>query len=247
MAGHVRPVGQSRLVFLGLTFPFCDSTFGPSLTSVNRPVHSARLAILFFICIAFGVLLPQAESFAQMGGPAPLASEAPFASETVPGASSWGGSNGGSSPTSGSPIGRAPAERRSRDKPIIWLGAGLGFGTGGASGQALASHLEFALHGEGPNVYMARAALVTDILYNHGRDLSLLYGRTEGQAAALAGIGYTEYDNGVGSTSTAGLALQGRLRFGTLGPWGLGLTAFANVNPNSPFGGLALTLELGNF
>lgn len=246
MTGHVRPVGQSRLVFLGRSFPFWGSTFGPSLISVNRTVHTARLAVLFFICIAFGVL-PQAESFAQMGGPAPSASEAPLASETVPGASSGVGSTGGCSPTSGSSIDRAPAERPSRDKPVIWLGGGLGFGTGGASGQALAGHLEFALHGEGPNVYMARATLVTDILYNHGRDLSLLYGRTAGQAAALAGIGYTEYDNGVGSTSTAGLALQGRLRFGTLGPWGLGLTAFANVNPNSPFGGLALTLELGNF
>jgi hypothetical protein len=37
MGGHVRPVGQSRLVFLGRSFPFCGSTFGPSLTSVNRP------------------------------------------------------------------------------------------------------------------------------------------------------------------------------------------------------------------
>lgn len=245
MAGRVRPVGQSRLVFLGRSFFFWGLTFGSSLTGVSRPVHTARLKVLFVLCIAFGVL-PQPDGVAQTGGPAPVASDAPWASETVPGVSPRAGSADGSSPTGGPPIARAPAERPPGDKPIIWLGGGLGFGTGGGSGQALAGHLEFALHGEGPNVYMARAALVTDILYTHGRDLSLLYGRTTGQAAALAGIGYTEYDNGDGSTSTAGLALQGRLRFGTLGPWGLGLTAFANVNPNSPFGGLALTLELGN-
>ena len=217
-------------------------------------MHTTRLAVLFLLFIAFGAP-PQAAGFAheslahegvtQTGGPAPLASEAApgTSSEAAPGVCRAGRS----SPARELPSGRGPAGRPPGDKPIIWLGGGLGFGTGGAPGQALAGHLEFALHGEGPNVYMARATLVTDILYNHGRDLSLLYGRTAGQAAALAGIGYTEYDNGVGSTSTAGLALQGRLRFGTLGPWGLGLTAFANVNPNSSFGGLALTLELGNF
>jgi hypothetical protein len=217
-------------------------------------MHTTRLAVLFLLFVAFGVP-PQAagvahegvvhEGVVQTGGPAPLASEAApgTSSEATPGVCR----TGRSSPARESPSGRAPAGRPPGDKPIIWFGSGLGLGTGVVSRQLLAGHLEFGLHGEGPNVYMARATLVTDILYNHGRDLSLLYGRTAGQAAALAGIGYTEYDNGVGSTSTVGLALQGRLRFGTLGPWGLGLTAFANVNPGNSFGGLALTLELGNF
>lgn len=163
----------------------------------------------------------------------------------MPGASS--GLASGGSPAGRSPTGGVPADltrpRPPGDKPIIWLGGGLGYGTGGAPGRVLATHLEFSLHGEGPNVYMARASLVTDILYYHGRDLGLLYGRAAGRAAALAGVALTNVD----STSTAGLALQARLRLFTLGPWGLGLTTFANANPSSSFGGLALTLELGNF
>lgn len=197
-------------------------------------------AVLFFLCVAFGVP-PQAEGFAQTGGPASLAPK------TVPGGSSRVAPHSGSSPANGSSTGRVPAERPSTerppgDKPIIWLGGGLGFGTGGAPGQELAAHLEFSLHGEGPNVYMARASLVTDIFF-HSRDLSLLYGRAADQAAALAGVALTNVD----STSTVGLALQARLRLFTLGPWGLGLTTFANVNLDSSFGGLSLTLELGNF
>lgn len=140
--------------------------------------------------------------------------------------------------------GRVRAEMPLDDKPIIWFGGGLGYG---ASQETLAGHLELALHGEGPNVYTARSALVTDILQHHGRDFSLLYGRAAGRAMALAGIGVAQVDDGTDWTTAPGLALQGRLRAGTLGPWGLGLTAFANVNPEASFAGLTLTLELGNF
>lgn len=136
--------------------------------------------------------------------------------------------------------GRVRAEMHADDKPIIWLGVGLGPGAGQ---ETLAGHLEIALHGEGPNVYMARSTLVTDILQDLGLDFGLLYGRAVGRAAALAGISVAK----TGGTTAPGLALQGRLRAGTVGPWGLGLTAFANVNPEASFAGLTLTLELGNF
>lgn len=202
-------------------------------------MHTARLRVLIFLVIAFGASL-QAE--AQTCGPVLPATE------TVPGASSKVASAGRSPPVSGSSIGRTPAGRPPGDKPIIWFGGGLGLGgAGGSSGQLLAGHLELSLHGEGPNIYMARASLVTDILDYHGWELGLLYGRATGPAAVLAGVALTEHGNGAGSTSTVGLTLQGRLRLFTLGPWGLGLTAFANVNRSSSFGGLSLTLELGNF
>lgn len=135
----------------------------------------------------------------------------------------------------------------SKDGPPVWLGGGVGVGTYGLSALA-----DFSLRGEDASIFMARWARTAG-WHPDASDLSVLYGLSEDGAAILAGLGVAwgnrlvESPDGVATGPaigpTLGAALQAQLPLVTSDSFQLALTGFANVNPEKPFGGAALTLK----
>ena len=114
-----------------------------------------------------------------------------------------------------------------------------------------------AFGGEGPGFHVSGSMQINDHLWS-GRyvrtedilgsdilgDLGVLYGRSApgdfGFASVAAGLGVVQ-----GETTTIGLPVEVQAYLRHLPFAGLGVTLFGNINPEQPFGGLAIALQLG--
>lgn len=135
-----------------------------------------------------------------------------------------------------------------------WANIGLGAGTTGVSAVASVS---YRFNG---NLLSLRGSTTGGAASDDYWDVGLLYGRTASgswyQTSLSAGIGLmggrTNQDGPVSARSTetleptVSLPLEAQLFWRPADFWGLGLSAFANINAKQSFGGIALCLQVGN-
>lgn len=145
-----------------------------------------------------------------------------------------------------------PGAAQERARSGSWVEAGLGVGAlPDAAG--LAAELELA-HQHRHDLFSLRGSLVTDFFNDGLADLGFLYGRARSRAgrfiAASAGIALVDSDISPPTgprhpvyTVGVPLVLAASLRAG--GAAGLGIQAFADLNPEHSFGGAQVTVQLG--
>lgn len=168
----------------------------------------------------------------------------------------------------------APTYAQVEDR--IWIGTGLGLGAmvekktnddePGAGTGAL-----YASYQTGVHVFSLRTVVVTEVFGDTGGDVGVLYGRatTGPNSHASFGIGlavvFVDYNpDGLnlcglfGSRDDCpargrdenvlafGVPVEVQLFWRPLAFVGLGVYGFANLNPEAPFAGLALGLQLGD-
>lgn len=154
---------------------------------------------------------------------------------------------------------RAP-NRVAYNPPIrrLWISAGGGFGglRGREEGDIALAGQVSAHWQRGRRVLSLRAATVTDICIGIGnnddceqQDVGLLigWGTTGRTGLSSIGVGVAAVRGGDdGETVAVGLPLQIQFLFDVGGVAGLGLYGFANINAEQSFGGVTLSLSLGD-
>jgi hypothetical protein len=136
----------------------------------------------------------------------------------------------------------------------LWAAFGLGFG-GSAKGEGAAVVGELVFQ-RSPHHLALRATGIADLFDPAScgmGDLGVVYGRTAigslGHATVGSGLALTSADrcDGSGGSRGAGLGVpivaEVALRLAPV--VGIGLQAFANVNPRASFGGVVVFLQLG--
>jgi hypothetical protein len=150
----------------------------------------------------------------------------------------------------------SPAAAQERAGWGVYASAGLGAGgIDGDEGAALTGRLGVA---RGPHHLMVRASGLLDLASDSDDpvgDLGLLYGRAVagrwGHLLAAVGVARTSGARcrptrpGCRDDVSVGVPILGEVSFAPIGPVGLGVQAFANVNGGEVFGGVAATLRIG--
>lgn len=137
----------------------------------------------------------------------------------------------------------------------LWISAGGGFGTflgRGEEDRALAGQV--SVHWQrGRQVLSLRAATVTYICIDENdycgqRDVGFLigWGTTGNAGHASIGVGIAAVPSEEEFFHTVGLPLQAQFLFAVGGVIGLGLYGFADINAEQSFGGITLSLSVGN-
>lgn len=136
--------------------------------------------------------------------------------------------------------------------------ASAGFGAGGIDGEEAAALTGRVVVARGPHHLMVRASGLLDLASDSDDpvgDLGLLYGRAVGGrwGHLLAAVGIARTSGArcrparpdCRDEVSVGVPILGEVSFAPIGPVGLGVQAFANVNGGEVFGGVAATLRIG--
>ncbi len=134
--------------------------------------------------------------------------------------------------------------------PRFSVHAGLGAGGGGFAATAGADY------GVGNHLVSLRVAATAELFGDDFHDVAILYGRSSrwsrGMLALSTGVALvqgTRCDGVFGgcreTPARFGVPLAARLGLYPLRFLGVGVYGFANINSEQPFGGVALTVEVG--
>jgi len=137
------------------------------------------------------------------------------------------------------------------DESLFWLNGGLGVGASEKrEGIALGANFSYQRN---QHLFSLRTALFAEFeLFGQGGgfvDAGLLYGRIAkgdyGFASISGGPGIVHGNPNSEEVTTIGLPLETQLFFTPFSFLGIGFTGFANINPQEPFYGGLVSVQIG--
>lgn len=149
----------------------------------------------------------------------------------------------------------AQTDSNTVNKKHYWVNFGIGAGSVGEEGGAITANISYQF---GKNLFSLRALGNGELFGKSMSDYGLLYGQSLKQNSLFvsvgAGLALVEgsISHGLFSNQeaekigpTIGIPFEAQLFWRPLPFLGIGIYGFANVNPEEPFYGFALNLQIG--